>query len=226
MIHTVYRKVCTTENEQTLWLLTSDTNVTVTYCHCNNRYEALAAEDDLRHKTPQIHDNPESENDSEDPEDETTRSQKKQRIPPITITRAIQDYSKTLAELRNATPSKQIKAALVKEGLSVRVKTREDYEALRKALDKGKVPYFTHMFKDQRPKILVLKGLPSLPMMDIMDDIEKQGIKCEKVALLKPRSKINDVKAQGSNRSHHPSILVTVNHGVNLRTVRNIKYVC
>ena len=118
----------------------------------HNRYEALAAEDDLRHKIPQIYDNSESDNESEEPEHDSTRNQRKQRIPPITITRAIQDYSKTLAELINATPSKQVRVALVKEGLSVRVETREDYEALRKALDKGKVPYFTHLLKNQKPK--------------------------------------------------------------------------
>lgn len=74
------------------------------------------------------------------------------------------------------------------------------------------------------PKLLVLKRLPDLPLQNIMEDIENQGSKSKKIALLKRRKK-NHGKYESDEKSesdverdqvkkpvkvYHPCFLITV----------------
>ena len=147
-------------------------------------------------------------------------------IPPIVITRAISDYAATIKQIQRYTVSKKATVAVAKGGLSVRCENAEDYGALKVALDKTGVTYFTHEFRDQKTKNLVLKGLPNLPLTDIYSELQDLEVGCTKVALLKTHKSNEQSEIDNGRRVYHPSFLVVFQSNADMKKVRSIKYLC
>ena len=192
-----------------------------------NRYSVLMQDDDGRYeqRRKNINDcNVDIGEESENSED--GRPAKKVHIPPIVITRAISDYASTIKQLQGYTSTKKVTVAVVKEGLSVRCETVEDYKMLKTELDKTGVTYYTHEFRGQKSKNLVLKGLPNLPLTDIYNELQELEAGCIKVALLKTHKTGEQSAKSDNHRVYHPSFLVVFQANADIKKIRNIRYIC
>ena len=129
-------------------------------------------------------------------------------LPPIVVTRTISDYAGTINQIQRYTISEKATAEVVKEGLSVRCKAIDNYKALKAALDKMGVTYYTHEFTDHKPNNLVLKGLLNLPLTNIYNELQKLKVVCIKVVLLKTLEVSDQRVIENNHRVHHPSFLV------------------
>ena len=104
----------------------------------------------------------------------------------------------------------------------------EDYNALRKSLDQVNVPYYTHMFKNQKLINLVVKGPPNLPIEHIKEDLGHQGIQTMKVTILRSKSRNNTEqgRSRSSDKIFHPCYLISVHPETDQKLVRMIRYIC
>lgn len=137
------------------------------------------------------------------------------KIPPIVITTNLKtpvQFTKSIIE----TLDSEAKFKFGKEGLKVFLSDQEKYDKLSTILKNKNIEHFSYALNSEKPKHLVLKGLPNLEIQQILDDLNFQGFKPLKCVKMKMKKPILEA----------PMFLITFNSDVILNDVRKIRYIC
>ena len=144
---------------------------------------------------------------------------KKSKLPPIVITEKITNFSKCIESIVHKYTKSEVKLKYSANGLGVQTTTLIDYLELNDKLKKDNISFFTYKPKWLKNKHMVAKGLPNLPLEDIKSDLHRQGLKCEKIALLKKNKAV-------SEPYQYLIYILTFDKDVNIQKVWSIQYLC
>lgn len=142
------------------------------------------------------------------------------KLPPIIITSAI-DQSHYIKKLKNHFNDPNIKFHCTREGLKIFANTEKQFSTMINSLksEKGKAEFYYHPLPNDKLKHLVLKGLPDLDITEIQEDLKNQGYEPTRVVKMK-------TKADLTRKVRNPFFMISYKHEVNLKDVRNIRYIC
>ena len=77
-----------------------------------------------------------------------------------------------------------------KDKLTIITESQVDFDIVKRELEIAEVPFHTYPEKQSKPKKLVAKGLPDVPTEEIIADLDKKGIKCQRAIALKRRDEV------------------------------------
>ena len=141
---------------------------------------------------------------------------KKRTMPPIILTKEIDDYSKFIQTLKTFIKNEP-RIFYSKYKLTIITDSQADFDIVKRELEIAEVPFHTYPEKQYKPKKHVANGLPDVPTEEIIADLDKKGIKCQRVITLKKR----DEASEGS-----PIYLIDFPNNTDMKAVRNFRYLC
>ena len=101
----------------------------------------------------------------------------KRRMPPIILTKEIDDYLKFIQTLKTFIKNEP-RIFHSKDKLTIITDSQVDFDIVKRELEIAEVPFHTCPEKRNKPKKPVAKGLPDVPTKEIIADLDKKGIKC------------------------------------------------
>ncbi|XP_033227229.1 uncharacterized protein LOC117179478 [Belonocnema kinseyi] len=187
----------------------------------SNRYEVLQNSDECdKNNINQDEKMDENQDVAEKVQEEkcNTISGKKKKVPPIIISHELDDYSGFVATLKSFIKGDP-KLHYSPKSLAIYAENEEDYSTLINELDIAKCDYHTYPTKEMKTKRMVLKRLPNIPSKELEDDLDRQGVKCHKITILKTKTK-------GELPTDQPIYLIDFPHHTDLKKVEDIRYRC
>ena len=167
----------------------------------SNRYDVLTD-----------HENENSLDEDEGPS-EIADQKAKQKVPPIVLTSNYNNPSLMIKEINEATTTKKMRFNFSRQGSTIHAHNKEDYYIIKNKLDASNSTYFTHPFKEDKLRHVVIKGLLIIPLEEVHEDLQQQGIRVIKVIRMKQRIVTN-----------YPLYMVTLHSEQELSPVRRVKY--
>jgi hypothetical protein len=139
---------------------------------------------------------------------------KKTRIPPVVIKLGEKTHQTTMTFIKaNVTSSFTMK--YISGGrASVNTSTTADRESLLGALRRENLPFHTFSTEEEKMKRTVIRGLPTMDVSDIEEDLKGQGLKVSRVVRMTTRS-------QGS-----AMYIAYFPHDQEMDVVRDIRVIC
>ncbi|KAH0549654.1 hypothetical protein KQX54_011791, partial [Cotesia glomerata] len=137
------------------------------------------------------------------------------RLPPIMVT--IQNISNVnmITQLAATTCKDKVTFKFVSnQTLNIHTHCKLDFINLKTKLDTEDYKFFTYSIKNKKPRHLVLRGLPELPIQDLEAEIKTQITSITRVIRMK----------QKPTSTGNPLYLVTVPNPNQLNVLRQIKY--
>lgn len=141
---------------------------------------------------------------------ETCKNQtsRKTKIPPITVTSQVTDYTAFKKSISDLIGENTFKTHFTSEGVRIFTNNLNDYDTIKKSLLENKILFFAYAVN--KPKHLVIKGLPKMEDKLIQNELNEK-VTCTRVVKLKQKSEDYD-----------PIYMATFDGTVNLNEVRKI----
>lgn len=106
----------------------------------------------------------------------STTNQRKQRIPPITITKAFKNPKEAISNMQSMIKGKA-NFKILKEGYIVSTESLEDHSTFKEFLAKQHLPFYTYTTSDKKPLRMVLKGVHrTYTPEEIVSDLKSQNV--------------------------------------------------
>lgn len=140
----------------------------------------------------------------------------KQRIPPITITKAFKNPKEAISSIQTMLNGK-VTFKILREGYSVSTDSLEDHNDLKQFLAQQHLPFYTYTTSDKKPLRLVLKGVHhTYTPEDIIEDLASKKVKVLSVQPMFAKGKVN-----------MDMFIVNFEQGTKISELtKTIKYVC
>lgn len=144
------------------------------------------------------------------------KNKRKQRIPPITITKPFKNPKEAISNIEKMIEGK-VMFKILKEGYNVTVESLQAHSTLKEFLAKQKIPFYTFTTSDKKPVRLVLKGVHhTYTPEEIIDDLSTQKVEVLSVQPMFGKGKIN-----------LDMFIVNFEHGSKIAEImKTIKHVC
>lgn len=140
----------------------------------------------------------------------------KQRIPPITITKAFKNPKEAISNIQSMLNGK-CNFKILKEGYIVTLESLEDHSSLKQFLAQQHLPFYTYTTLDKKPLRVVLKGVHhTYSPEDIIEDLATK--------------KVNALSVQpmfGKEKLKMDMFIINLEQGTKIAELtKTIKYVC
>ena len=159
-----------------------------------------------------------SDEDSEPHQQEET-PKKPTKPPPIIVTEKITDYTKCINAIIAVCTDKKTGIDYTPTELRIHTTNMKDYMDLIRKLKGDKMTFYTYAPKENKPKHIVAKRLPNLPTNEIIEDLQAQGIKCNKISILKKKRNME-------HSNFDPIYKLDFDKEVDMKKFWAIKYIC
>ena len=131
------------------------------------------------------------------------------------LTSNLNNPNQTITEINELTTTKKSRFNFSRQGITIHAYNKQEYDIITSKLDAANSTYFTHPFKEDKLRHLVLKGLPIIPTQEVQDNLQLQEVKVAEVIRMKQRI-----------TTDFPLFMVTLEADQDINKVRKIKYVC
>ena len=143
-------------------------------------------------------------------------NQRKQRIPPITITKAFKNPKEAISNMQSMIKGKA-NFKILKEGYIVSMESLEDHSTLKEFLARQNLPFYTYTTLDKKPLRMVLKGVHhSYTPEEIASDLNSQNVEALSVQPM-----------FGKGKEKMDMFIINLKQGTKINELtKTIKYVC
>lgn len=199
----IYAKKMKTQESQTQY------NISV-----SNKFDSLSSNDDTFEDMDTQTENRESQSGhtrTRGGRNDKSSQAKSVKIPPIVIRNNVKSFDEFKSEITCLAGEDKFKLQFTREGTKVFLEERGAYDALITKLKTNNSEFYTYSM--QKPKHLILKGLPKIEDNLIKDEISKT-VSCTRLIKIKQKSE-----------EYQPIYMASFDPATNLNEVRKIKYI-
>lgn len=134
------------------------------------------------------------------------------------ITEKIDNYSEYINKLVHKYASTEVKLSFSYNKLTIYLSN--DFLKLYNKLKEEKVSFYSYTPKQLRNKHIIAKGLPELPVQEIIEDLKVHGVNCENAVIFKK-------KATEKHTYNNPVCKLTFDRDMDMKIIIwNIDTVC
>ena len=124
---------------------------------------------------------------AEEHQTEEARLTQKKNMPPVIIKAIKIDHAKVVRGMTNLCKS-QVHIKYINENqVKVHTTTEQDFRSLTNHLTKKSIQFQSFTPKNEKPKKLVMKGLPEINNQDIIDELKTHGVICTEISIIKKK---------------------------------------
>ena len=169
-----------------------------------NRFTPLA---DSGHEAMQV---------AEEHQTEEARLTQKKNMPPVIIKAIKIDHAKVVRGMTNLCKS-QVHIKYINENqVKVHTTTEQDFRSLTNHLTKKSIQFQSFTPKNEKPKKLVMKGLPEINNQDIIDELKTHDVICTEISIIKKKD---------APMPAFPTRLLTFENKTDISKVKKIRYI-
>lgn len=158
----------------------------------SNRYEVLQNNEECdktnSNQDEKMEENQDVRKDAQEEKVNATTGKEK-KTPPVVIFHEWDDYSRFVTTLKSFIKGDP-KLHYFPKSLAIYAENKDDYSILIKELDIAKCDYHMCPTKETKTKRMVLTGVSNIPHKELEDDLDGQGVKCNKFTILKTKGRL------------------------------------
>lgn len=155
--------------------------------------------------------------DSDDPDLDNTilLADAKGKMPPIVVNQKITNITLFTSQIQ-AVCQQQVTFKYNRANVSVFTGARGDFHKVKELFTQTSVPHHTYTIKKDKPRHLVIKGLPNMDTNEIREDLAEQNIQTTKIIAMKQKS---------DPPYDYPLYMITLQNPDQVKEARKIKYI-